>query len=89
MFVYHYVIIPFHSQYLRKHAPLTLQSGGIQSGGIGCVERLKFTLLSSTSRMCFAFANTVVKSGNSAHALTKDFFLLPPTPEVSSQPGAT
>ena len=30
MFVYHYVIIPFHPQY--RHAP---QGGGIQGGGIG------------------------------------------------------
>ena len=34
MFVYHYVIIPFHPQYLPRHAPLILESGGIQSGGI-------------------------------------------------------
>ena len=32
MFVYHYVIIPFHPQYLPRHAP---QGGGIQGGGIG------------------------------------------------------
>ena len=31
MFVYHYLIIPFHPQYLPKHAP---QGGGIQGGGI-------------------------------------------------------
>ena len=34
MFVYHYVIIPCHPQYLPRHAPLILQSGGIQGGGI-------------------------------------------------------
>ena len=30
MFVYHYVIIPFHPQYLPRHAP---QGGGSQRGG--------------------------------------------------------
>ena len=35
MFVYHYVIIPFHPQYLPRHAP---QGGGIQGGGIGGAE---------------------------------------------------
>ena len=33
MFVYHYVIIPFHPQYLPRHAPLILQSGGCRGGG--------------------------------------------------------
>ena len=45
MFVYHYVIIPFHPQYLPKHAPLILQSGGIQSRGVDCLRTPKFTLL--------------------------------------------
>ena len=33
MFVYHYVIIPFHPQYLPRHTPLILQGGGCQRGG--------------------------------------------------------
>ena len=33
IFVYHYVIIPFDPQYLPKHDPLILQSGGCKSGG--------------------------------------------------------
>ena len=41
------VIIPFNSQYLPKHVPLKLQSGGIQSGGIRCPETPQFTLLRS------------------------------------------
>ena len=45
IFVYHYVIIPFNPQYLPKHAPLILQSGGIQSGRIGWLRTPKFTLL--------------------------------------------
>ena len=42
MFVYHCVIIPFHPQYLPRHAP---QGGGIQRGGIWWPKTLKFTLL--------------------------------------------
>ena len=30
MFVYHYVIIPFHTQYLSRHAP---QGGGAKEEG--------------------------------------------------------
>ena len=33
MFVYHYVIIPFHPQYLPRYAPLILQNGGCPGGG--------------------------------------------------------
>ena len=45
MFVYHYVIIPFHPQYLPRHAP---QGGGIQRGGIRWPETYKFSLLRVT-----------------------------------------
>ena len=38
-------IIPFHPQYLSKHAPLILQGGGIQRGVIRCSRTLKFSLL--------------------------------------------
>ena len=44
MFVYLYVIIPFHLQYLPRHAP---QGGGIQRGGIRWLKTYKFSLLSS------------------------------------------
>ena len=39
MFVYHYVIIPFHTQYLPRHAP---QGAGIQGAGIGDPKPLSF-----------------------------------------------
>ena len=39
MFVYHYVIIPFHPQYLPRHAP---QGGGCQGGGCRESKRLSF-----------------------------------------------
>ena len=42
MFVYHYVIIPFHPQYLPRHAP---QGGGIQGGGIGEAKPTLFLYL--------------------------------------------
>ena len=42
MFVYHYVIIPFHPQYLPRHAP---QGGGCQRGGCWWPKTLKFSLL--------------------------------------------
>ena len=47
MLVYHYVIIPFHPQYLPRHAPLILQGGGCQRGGCRWPETLHFPLLSS------------------------------------------
>ena len=37
--------IHVHLQYLPKHAPLILQSGGCKSGGCWWPETLKFTLL--------------------------------------------
>ena len=55
MFVYHYVIIPFHPQYLPRYAPLILQSGGIQGGGIRWPETLKFSLL----LLSLIFGNTL------------------------------
>ena len=39
MFVYHYVIIPFHPQYLPRHAP---QGAGIQGAGIGVPKPFNF-----------------------------------------------
>ena len=39
MFVYHYVIIPFHPQYLPRHAP---QGGGCQGGGCRGTKPLNF-----------------------------------------------
>ena len=45
MFVYHYVIILFHPQYLPRHAPLILLSGGCQSGGCRWLRIPIFSLL--------------------------------------------
>ena len=36
---------------MPKHAPLILQGGGIQRGGIGCPKTAKFTLLSIFFRL--------------------------------------
>ena len=49
MFVYHYVTIPFHPQYLPRHAP---QGGGIQRGGIRWPETHKFSLLLTNAVDC-------------------------------------
>ena len=38
-------IIPFHPQYLPRHAPLILQGVGIQGGGIRWPKTLIFSLL--------------------------------------------
>ena len=45
MFVYHYVIIPFHPQYLPKHVSLILQGGRCQIGGCRCPRTYNFSLL--------------------------------------------
>ena len=42
MFVYHYVIIPFHPQYLNRKAPLILQGAGSQGAGSGGAEHTTF-----------------------------------------------
>ena len=46
MFVYHYLIIPFHPQYLPRHAPLILQGAGCQRAGCRWLRIGIFTLLS-------------------------------------------
>ena len=68
MFVYHYVIIPFNPQCLPKHAPLLLQGGGIQRGGIGCLRTAKFTLLKYTKLdpRYLDFCLTKAQKGSSA-----------------------
>ena len=45
MFVYYYVIIPFHPQYLPRHAPLILQGAGCQRAGCWWLRIGIFTLL--------------------------------------------
>ena len=45
MFVYHYVIIPFHPQYLPRHAPLILQGAGCQRAGCRWGRTPQFSLL--------------------------------------------
>ena len=50
MFVYHYVIILFHPQYLPRHAP---QGGGIQGGGIGVPKLSTFLYCHSNLKDCF------------------------------------
>ena len=42
MFMCHYVIIPFHPQYLPRHAP---QGAGCQGAGCRWLKTLKFPLL--------------------------------------------
>ena len=54
MFVYHYVIIPFHPQYLPRHAP---QGAGCQ--GAGCRE---------SKRPSFLYLHDVEKSANDVTA---------------------
>ena len=48
--MYYYVIIPFHPQYLPRHAPLILQSGGSRGGGSRWGITPKFSLLTQTHR---------------------------------------
>ena len=43
MFVYHYVIIPFHPQYLPKHAPLILPGEGAKEEGAVAQNRPIFS----------------------------------------------
>ena len=45
MSVYHYVIIPFHPQYLPRHAPLILQGAGSQGAGSRWGRTPNFSLL--------------------------------------------
>ena len=56
MFVYHYVIIPFHPQYLPRHAP---QGAGCQ--GAGCRESKR------TSFLYFSISIAISMTSNLIH----------------------